>query len=81
MQRRSMLQGALALLFGALTVPVQAQALKPMKLTLNFLAGGPQAGFMRDSPCQCSASDSPSGTNASAAKLPISTIEATLAGS
>ena len=34
--------GALALATGG----AQAQALKPMKLTLNFLAGGPQAGFM-----------------------------------
>ena len=33
---------AQALLAGA----VQAQAPKPMKLTLNLLAGGPQAGFM-----------------------------------
>jgi NitT/TauT family transport system substrate-binding protein len=33
---------AMALALGG----VQAQALKPMKLTLNFLAGGPQAGFI-----------------------------------
>jgi NitT/TauT family transport system substrate-binding protein len=45
MQRRTMLKAvtfAAALLAGA----AQAQAPKPMKLTLNFLAGGPQAGFM-----------------------------------
>jgi NitT/TauT family transport system substrate-binding protein len=36
---------ALALVACAL-VPAQAADLKPMKLTLNFLAGGPQAGFM-----------------------------------
>jgi NitT/TauT family transport system substrate-binding protein len=28
------------------TLPARAQALKPLTLTLNFLAGGPQAGFM-----------------------------------
>ena len=33
-----------ALVAGA--VPVRAQAPKPLTLTLNFLAGGPQAGFM-----------------------------------
>jgi NitT/TauT family transport system substrate-binding protein len=39
---------ALALLCAAVApaTPVSAQTLKPMKLTLNFLAGGPQAGFM-----------------------------------
>jgi NitT/TauT family transport system substrate-binding protein len=41
-----MLQAAAAMITAALAVTVQAQALKPMKLTLNFLAGGPQAGFM-----------------------------------
>ena len=46
MQRRTMLQAAGALVVATLAVTVQAQALKPMKLTLNFLAGGPQAGFM-----------------------------------
>src|SRR5579862_5672397 len=30
----------------ALAVPARAEDLKPMSLTLNFLAGGPQAGFM-----------------------------------
>jgi len=33
-------------IFVGLAMPVSAQQLKPMKLTLNFLAGGPQAGFM-----------------------------------
>ena len=33
-------------IFVALAMPVSAQQRKPMKLTLNFLAGGPQAGFM-----------------------------------
>src|SRR6185369_4786955 len=45
MQQRTMLIAvtfAAALLAGA----AQAQAPKPMKLTLNFLAGGPQAGFI-----------------------------------
>ncbi len=32
--------------FAMAALPVSAQNLKPMKLTLNFLAGGPQAGFM-----------------------------------
>ncbi|MGH8712499.1 MAG: ABC transporter substrate-binding protein [Casimicrobiaceae bacterium] len=36
---------ATAVLVG-LAVPLAAQPLKAMKLTLNFLAGGPQAGFM-----------------------------------
>lgn len=36
---------SVAILVG-LATPVPAQQLKPMKLTLNFLAGGPQAGFM-----------------------------------
>ena len=45
MQRRMILKAvaiAAALAAGA----AQGQALKPLKLTLNFLAGGPQAGFM-----------------------------------
>ncbi len=49
MIRRFVLKAALAAMFGALVVaPVLAQAPagKPMKLTLNFLAGGPQAGFI-----------------------------------
>src|SRR6185295_9464499 len=37
---------ALAFLFAALAASAAAQSAKPMKLTLNFLAGGPQAGFM-----------------------------------
>ena len=37
---------ALAFLFAALAASASAQTPKPMKLTLNFLAGGPQAGFM-----------------------------------
>jgi len=37
---------ALTLLGLALAAGAQAQTAKPMKLTLNFLAGGPQAGFM-----------------------------------
>ena len=36
----------LAFLFAALAASAAAQTPKPMKLTLNFLAGGPQAGFM-----------------------------------
>jgi NitT/TauT family transport system substrate-binding protein len=44
MQRRMILAAAaLALAFAG---AAHAQAGKPMKLTLNFLAGGPQAGFM-----------------------------------
>src|SRR5947209_20176055 len=35
-----------ALLGLALAAGVHAQTAKPLKLTLNFLAGGPQAGFM-----------------------------------
>lgn len=47
MQRRNLLQAALAALAVALAIgPAGAQAPKPMKLTLNFLAGGPQAGFI-----------------------------------
>jgi NitT/TauT family transport system substrate-binding protein len=42
-----MLKAAIAALAATLaTGAAQAQNLKPMKLTLNFLAGGPQAGFM-----------------------------------
>ena len=37
---------ALALALRRSSPPVPAQSGKPMKLTLNFLAGGPQAGFM-----------------------------------
>jgi NitT/TauT family transport system substrate-binding protein len=37
---------ALVFLFAALAASASAQTPKPMKLTLNFLAGGPQAGFM-----------------------------------
>src|SRR5438093_5801107 len=45
MHRRMILAAAaLAVAFAAGTA--QAQGAKPMKLTLNFLAGGPQAGFM-----------------------------------
>jgi NitT/TauT family transport system substrate-binding protein len=49
MQRRTWLTAAVAAVVSALvTVPALAQGGtgKPMKLTLNFLAGGPQAGFM-----------------------------------
>jgi NitT/TauT family transport system substrate-binding protein len=42
MNRKVLVVAALAGLVGA----ASAQPLKPMKLTLNFLAGGPQAGFM-----------------------------------
>jgi NitT/TauT family transport system substrate-binding protein len=35
-----------ALLGAALAMSAHAQTAKPLKLTLNFLAGGPQAGFM-----------------------------------
>ena len=44
MQRRMILAAAALAL--AVAAPAQAQGGKPMKLTLNFLAGGPQAGFM-----------------------------------
>jgi NitT/TauT family transport system substrate-binding protein len=37
---------AAALFALALVAGAQAQTAKPMRLTLNFLAGGPQAGFM-----------------------------------
>ena len=37
---------AFALACAVLAAAVSAQTQKPMKLTLNFLAGGPQAGFM-----------------------------------
>ena len=43
MTRRAL--AAIGLLL-ALAVPARAEDLKPMTLTLNFLAGGPQAGFM-----------------------------------
>jgi NitT/TauT family transport system substrate-binding protein len=43
MKLRSFVAALLALAFAA---TVHAQAPKPMRLTLNFLAGGPQAGFM-----------------------------------
>lgn len=47
MQRRIVLRAAVAALAATLaTGPAVAQQPKPMKLTLNFLAGGPQAGFM-----------------------------------
>jgi NitT/TauT family transport system substrate-binding protein len=47
MQRRSVLRAWGAVLAVACwSSALQAQNLKPMKLTLNFLAGGPQAGFM-----------------------------------
>jgi NitT/TauT family transport system substrate-binding protein len=47
MQRRSVLRAfGTALAIACCSGVLQAQSLKPMKLTLNFLAGGPQAGFM-----------------------------------
>ena len=45
MQRRMMLKAA-AIAVAFIAGTAQAQSGKPMKLTLNFLAGGPQAGFM-----------------------------------
>lgn len=45
MQRRTMLT-AVALALTLAAGGAQAQSGKPLKLTLNFLAGGPQAGFM-----------------------------------
>src|SRR5450631_1429203 len=44
----STLSATLAALFAflATAASVSAQNLKPMKLTLNFLAGGPQVGFI-----------------------------------
>src|SRR5262250_2402833 len=46
MQATKLLMTALISALAVATGGAQAQALKPMKLTLNFLAGGPQAGFM-----------------------------------
>ncbi|MGH8850466.1 MAG: ABC transporter substrate-binding protein [Casimicrobiaceae bacterium] len=43
--KRMFVAAAVAVLVGV-ALPLAAQPLKPMKLTLNFLAGGPQAGFM-----------------------------------
>jgi NitT/TauT family transport system substrate-binding protein len=43
MKTRSLFAALLGVAFAA---NLHAQAPKPMKLTLNFLAGGPQAGFM-----------------------------------
>ena len=37
---------ALVAVLASLALPAAAQQAKPMRLTLNFLAGGPQAGFM-----------------------------------
>src|SRR5438445_11436426 len=45
MIRRTALAALSALLLGA-SAALAADAPKPFKLTLNFLAGGPQAGFM-----------------------------------
>ena len=45
MMKKAVVAAAVAVL-ASLALPVAAQQLKPMKLTLNFLAGGPQAGFM-----------------------------------
>ena len=45
MIKRILLAATAALLLGGI-VTAGAQDLKPMKLTLNFLAGGPQAGFI-----------------------------------
>ena len=45
MMKKAIVAAAIAAFAGFL-LPAGAQALKPMKLTLNFLAGGPQAGFM-----------------------------------
>jgi NitT/TauT family transport system substrate-binding protein len=44
--QRTILQVVSLMVAATLATTVQAQTLKPMKLTLNFLAGGPQAGFM-----------------------------------
>jgi NitT/TauT family transport system substrate-binding protein len=48
MQRRTSIKAlALGAALAALAIgTAQAQAPKPLRLTLNFLAGGPQAGFM-----------------------------------
>jgi len=45
MQRRTMMK-AVAFAAALAAGSAQAQAPKPLKLTLNFLAGGPQAGFI-----------------------------------
>jgi NitT/TauT family transport system substrate-binding protein len=45
MMKKVLVAAAVAICAG-LAVPAAAQPLKAMKLTLNFLAGGPQAGFM-----------------------------------
>jgi len=46
MKGRTMVAAAAMLVVAAATGTAHAQGGKPMKLTLNFLAGGPQAGFM-----------------------------------
>ncbi len=47
MKRRTFIASAAALATGALARPTLAQSgPAPLKLTLNFLAGGPQAGFI-----------------------------------
>jgi len=45
MTRRLSMIAVVAVLLGVVG-PAWAQSLKPMKMTLNFLAGGPQAGFV-----------------------------------
>lgn len=43
---RRALRLAAAAIAVCFAVPIAAQSLKPLKLTLNFLAGGPQVGFV-----------------------------------
>src|SRR5689334_5923856 len=46
MMIKKLFVAAAVAVFAGLMVPAEAQQLKAVKLTLNFLAGGPQAGFM-----------------------------------
>src|SRR6185436_13261462 len=43
---KKLFAAALAAVLASAALPAAAQQAKPMRLTLNFLAGGPQAGFM-----------------------------------
>jgi NitT/TauT family transport system substrate-binding protein len=43
---KKLVVAAIAAVLASLALPAAAQQAKPMRLTLNFLAGGPQAGFM-----------------------------------
>jgi ABC-type nitrate/sulfonate/bicarbonate transport systems, periplasmic components len=43
---KKLFAAALVAVLASVALPAAAQQGKPMRLTLNFLAGGPQAGFM-----------------------------------